>query len=139
MSLLSEEKKRLFLDLCKYAARSDDFFSPKQRMIIEIYCNEMNIVGEDIDHCQWELDYILDTLQKTLTYYEKREITIEIIALLLSNRRIDPAESEFLQHMADVFGIEEKTVDEMIHATLQMIDAQEHLLYTISTSPQEDE
>lgn len=131
VSLFSEDKKILFLELCKYAARSDNFFSPKQRVILKIYCHEMHIVDYDLDHFQWDLEYILNQLKEMLTYYEKREVTVEVIALLLSNRRLDPGESEFLQRMASAFEIDEGSIENMVQATTQLIDAQTKLVDAI--------
>lgn len=128
ISLFSDEKKRLFLELCKYAAKSDDFFSPRQRVIVGIYYQEMGIFDDDLDNCKMELDDVLEQLQNKLTPYEKKEVTVEIIALLLCNRKLAPGESEFLHKMAKAFQLDMDNVDELVHATFRLLEAQENLV-----------
>ena len=74
---LDEQKKRIFLDIAHELVQVDGEFSYDEKVIIQAYCQEMNIV--DYEYHKRSRDEIVGDIKKYLTQEDVKIILFELI------------------------------------------------------------
>lgn len=120
LNRLSNEQKELFLDLCIHASNANGDFDANEKLMIDLYCDEMNIA------VRYEARYPVSELAAKLfeisTKAELKMILIETASLLLSDSDIDSDEQAFIDSMTKQIGMSEKEVDEAVELLNQIRD-----------------
>lgn len=111
LNRLSNEQKELFLDLCIHAAGSNKDFSADQKLMIDQYCDEMNITVRYEE--KTSVPELTDKLTKISAPEELRMILIETVSLLLSDNEIDEQEKAFMNVVTEKLGLSSGDVDEV--------------------------
>lgn len=112
LSLLKEENKKIFLELCIYASNANGVFEASERDMILEYCNEMKIVQFDMK-CSKTLEEVFETIKKDCTETEKRIITLELLGLLYADDSFDYDEEGFLNNYVNAVDIQSELLDEI--------------------------
>lgn len=112
---LSKEKKEWVLDLSIHAALSNDDFVKEEKEIIDLYCVEMDLPKSDYNP-RYSFDEVLEKLKSNCTCEELNMITIEIVALLISEVVYDDKEKIFMEKIQKVFDITDDTLEKIFDA-----------------------
>ncbi|MGN0163656.1 MAG: hypothetical protein ACI4EA_08795 [Candidatus Ornithomonoglobus sp.] len=112
LSLLSENNKRNFIDLCGYASAADGIFSDVEKETIAAYCREMNI-NEMIPDTTKDINTILDDLYENSNKKEKRIILFELLGLFFSDDVFTDEEQELAKKIADKFEINKEEMQKL--------------------------
>lgn len=111
LSMLSNEKKHLFLNLEIYMSMVDGEFSESEKRIIDSHCLEMHI-----DNNNYEMDIpqdeVFKSLQESLTCEEQRIVFLELVATIMADDIFHKDEKRLVGRLADIFDIDEKGVEE---------------------------
>ena len=120
LNKLSTEQKEIFLDLCIHAANANGDFAANEKLMIDLYCDEMNIT------VRYEARYPVSELAAKLTEIstnaELRMVLIETVSLLLSDSDIDSDEQAFIDSLTKKLGMTEREVDEVVEMLNQIRD-----------------
>lgn len=111
LSLLEEEKKRVFLELAYEMAFLDNDFSEKEQLMIESYCNEMQIDVPSVIRARSMAD-LIETIKEEWEEREKKIVLFEIIGLAMIDGNYDEKERKSIASMTEVFGLRDKFRDE---------------------------
>lgn len=111
LNKLSNEQKELFLDLCIYAAKSNGDFDADEKLMIDQYCDEMNI--EIRYEEKNSIGELTSRLTEISTAAELKMILIETVSLMLSDEVFDEQEKEFMNAVSAKLGLTDKDIDEV--------------------------
>lgn len=111
---LKKENKELFLDLCNYAALSNEIMEETEKEMIYAYCREMNISGK-IPESKESLEQIIEYLEKNTSEKEKNIIILEILGLLRADGIYDEKEKEFMVILQKGLKVKEQKVKQLNH------------------------
>lgn len=115
LSQLNLEKKKLFLDLCIYAALADNNFAQEEKATIDAYCEEMGLEQSSYEVTQ-DLDTILKELKMKCSKEEINFVLIEITALIMADNIYDSTEEEFMGKMQKVLDVSQEKIDKVFLA-----------------------
>ena len=101
---LDEQKKRIFLDIAHERVQVDGEFSYDEKVIIQAYCQEMNIV--DYEYHKRSRDEIVGDIKKYLTQEDVKIILFELIGLCLADGNYDKSEKEFINNLCSELNVE---------------------------------
>ena len=101
---LDEQKKRIFLDIAHELVQVDGEFSYDEKVIIQAYCQEMNIV--DYEYHKRSRDEIVGDIKKYLTQEDVKIILFELIGLWLADGNYDKSEKEFINNLCSELNVE---------------------------------
>jgi hypothetical protein len=104
---LKDEQKELFLDLCIHAARANEEITGEEIDTICQYCDEMCLIDFRTE-ANMPLSEVVSSLIQISTKSELKAIAIEIIALMMSDKKYDGFEKEFVGMFFDNANISEK-------------------------------
>lgn len=104
LSGFSVEKKYLFRELSIYAAKADDEFLDKEKMIIDAHCAEMRIDNNNYEN---DIPYeeVLSKISTLFSAQELRMVSLEILAVLLADDVISDEEQLFIEDISAQFGM----------------------------------
>jgi len=108
LNRLKKEEKVSFLELAHYIARSDNNFSEEERVVINLYCMEMQIDDINYDESSFSLE---NTLKKINSPESQKIILLEIMALVYSDDNLHIKEKETLDLIVKEFGLNPVHVD----------------------------
>lgn len=111
LSMLSNEKKHLFLNLEIYMSKIDGDFSDGEKQIIDVHCMEMHIDNNNYE-ADMPQDEVLRQLKETLTYNERRIVFLELVATIMADDVYDEKEEKLSSRLADLFEIDDEGVKE---------------------------
>lgn len=106
LSMLSTEKKELFLDLALTIVYADGDYSNEEKVVLESYCQEMNIDFER-DKPTLPLNKLLDKIAKITNIQEKKIIVFESIGLSMADNDFDGNERKIIHLMSLYFCLDE--------------------------------
>lgn len=118
LNLLTDEEKRLFLELEIYMSKEDSEFSAEEKDIIDAHCLEMHIDSYDYE-CTRPLINIISELSEKCTDSEKRIIFLELVAVVLADGLYHEAERAIIEQIKNYFGLndnDEKEAFDIINA-----------------------
>lgn len=124
LSMLSNEKKHLFLDLEIYMSKIDSDFSDEEKAIIDTHCIEMHIDNNNYE-CELPLDVVLSKISDEFCELEKRIVFLELAATVLADNVYHTSERALLNRMADILRISEDEVSVVFDLINKMKDAYE--------------
>ena len=109
LSMLSSEKKRLFLNLEIYLSKVDSDFSDAEKTIIDAHCIEMHIDNNnyDVDMTQSE---VFDGL-KELTHQESKIVFFELVGTIMADNVYHVEEKALVKKLAEILGMTEEDID----------------------------
>ena len=108
LSMLSDTKKRLFLNLEIYLSKVDSDFSENERIIIDAHCMEMHI-----DNNNYEADMsqseIFEGL-KALTKQESKIVFLELVGTIMADNVYHVEEKALVNKLAEALKLEENDI-----------------------------
>lgn len=113
LSMLSNEKKHLFLNLEIYMSKVDGAFSDEEKQIIDAHCMEMHIDNNNYE-AEMPQDEVLKQLKEKLTHKEQRIVFLEIIATILADNEYHATEETLISRMANLLGIDDEGIEDAI-------------------------
>ena len=108
---LKAEQKALFLGLAEKAALANKTIETAERELLAAYADEMGIAPADASRL--DIDALCEELKKLSSPKELKQLTFEILGMLLSDSGFDADEQAFLSTIAAAFEISEETIAEM--------------------------
>lgn len=104
---LSENSKKLFLQLEMLLANIDGSFSTSEKELIERHCKEMGIYSADYG-ADISLDETVKNIYENMSIKEKKIILIELITLAVIDGVYDDKEKELVDSLRKMLGIPEE-------------------------------
>lgn len=101
---LSSKQKELFFDICLSLSKADNDFTEEEKRVIETLCDEMNI--EPKYETEKSSSDSLCEISAISNKREKRIIIIELLGIVMSDKKIAPEEETFMNNVLDTFQIE---------------------------------
>lgn len=101
---LSSKQKELFLDICLSLSKADNDFIEEEKRVIETLCDEMNI--EPKYETEKSSSDSLCEISAISNKREKRIIIIELLGIVMADKKIAPEEETFMNNVLDTFQIE---------------------------------
>ena len=101
---LSSKQKELFLDICLLLSKADNDFKEEEKRVIETLCDEMNI--EPKYETEKTSSDSLCEISAISNKREKRIIIIELLGIVMADKKIAPEEETFMNNVLDTFQIE---------------------------------
>lgn len=114
LSQLNNEQKGLFLQLCSYAANSNGIFAEEEKMLMKEYCKEMEIDEPENFEVIDDLEVVINKICDSATLRTKKLILIEIVALILSDKKYDELEQQFVNKIAKDFNVSTDEVEKIV-------------------------
>lgn len=111
LSMLSNEKKHLFLNLEIYMSKVDGDFSDGEKQIIDVHCIEMHIDNNNYE-ADMPQDEVLKQLKETLTHKEQRIVFLELVATIMADDVYHEEEEVLTNRLASVLDIDDDGVKE---------------------------
>lgn len=115
LNKLPADQKENFLDLAILAAMANDEFVAEEKELIKQYCAEMNI--PERYETDKSFDRVIDSIADGCSASELRMIVIEIYALLVSDKKFDLFEKNFITKLNEKVQIsqdEYETIKDMV-------------------------
>lgn len=117
---LSEDNKRLFLELSTHAALSNNNLTKDKEEIIKLHSEELGIYDYKIEK-SIDTDTLLEKI-KSNSSKEEIEITVfEIAALMMSDNKYDSLEREFINNIQDKLDISSEKLNSMLYLINQLM------------------
>lgn len=104
---LSEDNKKLFLQLELLLSNIDGSFSASEKELIERHCKEMGIDAADCSAAV-SLDEIVKNIYHNMSVKEKKIIIVELITLAAIDGVYDDKEKELVESLRKMLGIPEE-------------------------------
>lgn len=104
LNQLSNEQKELFLDVCIHASMTDNMFANEEKQIIQQYCEEMQLAivrYEVIVDSKTAISRLIEISSKA----EIKIITLELTALIMSDKKYNEFEQEFMNDFINKIGL----------------------------------
>lgn len=111
LALLSKEQKELFLELALNVASADGNYSDEERIAIEGYCREMQLVFEHEKKVK-PIEIIIEKLDSLCDDKIKKIVVFEIIGLAMIDNDYDDNERKIVNSMVTMFKLETKFAEE---------------------------
>lgn len=109
LSMLSNEKKHLFLNLEIYMFRENNVFSDEEKQIIDAYCMEMHIDNNNYE-ADMPKDDVFSQLKDTLTLQEKKIVFLEFVGSVMADDKFIAEEKTLVDKLAVLFELTEDEV-----------------------------
>lgn len=104
---LSRSNQKLFLELAYYSATVDNEFSAFEKTMINEYRKEMDLDESKYKVKNLSIDDILKKLSKS-SEQEKKIIFVELIGLVLSDKKFKKQEKTLIEKLMKAFDISDK-------------------------------
>ena len=111
LNKLNDTQKDLFLELVYAAAMANGEFSDEERVVMQLYCTEMNKTF-DAKKTNTNVYGLLIKLGAISDEQEKKIIVFELMCLIMSDFVYDEEEKEFMQRVSRALKIDEAYIDE---------------------------
>jgi len=130
LNVLSEENKKIFIDLAIVVACADDSFDPEEKDLIEAYKQEMGIEYYHPE-VRTEINSIISNIVLSCTEKEKRIVVFEIIGLAKSDKIYDSREKELVNRIATAIGVDSVYIGECELLIDEYLSLHEKLLQVV--------
>ena len=104
LAFLNEDQKRLFLQFAYHIASADGNYSTEEKMMMDSYCDEMEI-EHDFDIPEQSVDEIIRQIALACSKREKQIMIFEAIGLAMADHSYDSNERSIIQTAIGEFGI----------------------------------
>jgi len=121
--MLNEKQKNIFLELAYQMALIDNDYSEKERVMVESYCNEMQIAVPEVI-LAGSIDGIIESMRSECTVTEKKIMLFEILGLALVDGNYDKSERNIVEEISKAFEIEESFLQESERVLQEYIELQ---------------
>ncbi len=117
---LSEDNKKLFLQLELILSNIDGDCSANEQALIERHCNEMGIeyAGCDINV---SLDETIKQIQAEMSVKERKIILIELITLAVVDGVFDDKEKQLVESLRKILGIPDVVGDQALELVERLV------------------
>lgn len=119
---LSENNKRLFLQLEMILASIDGSFSTSEKELIERHCKEMGIDSADCS-TDVSLDETVKNIYENMSIKEKKIIFIELMTLAVIDGVYDDKEKELVDSLRKMLGIPEEVGTQALELVDRLVKA----------------
>jgi len=119
LNRLNEEEKKFFLMLAHYVARCDGDFGEEEKIIIQQYCNEMQIDDIEFNEKEFNLENLLKKMKNS---YSQKIILLELMALIYADNFLHEKEKEVIEKMCEIFNIDENLAKTYAQWTKTVMD-----------------
>lgn len=126
LSMLNEKQKENFLELAYQMAFIDNSLDEKEKIMLESYCNEMQISVPEVI-CGGSIDEIIESMKKECTEVEKKIVLFEILGLALLDGNYDEGEKKLVEDISKEFGMEEGFLQEVEKTLMEYIELQDRM------------
>lgn len=126
LSLLNEKQKVLFLGLVYGLVSSDGNYTDTKKLIINSYCEEMNIKFDDKNMVRPQ-EEIIETINMECGVREKKIIVFESIGFVISDNNYASLEKDFIVSMIRKFNIEHDYIMKCKSVLIEYITLQNKL------------
>lgn len=124
LSMLSNEKKHLFLELETYMSKIDGDFSDEEKTIIDTHCMEMHIDNNNYE-CELPLDSVMSKISNECSKQEKHILFLELVATVLADNVYHESEKKLIDRLADILEISEEETNLVFTLIKNLKDAYE--------------
>ena len=107
LSTLNEEQKVMFIGLAYNLALADGVYCEEEKIMIDSYCNEMQIVF-DQKRMVKPVNDIIEEMNDKCGIQEKKIFVFEAIGLAMSDNNFDITERKIVNEMMEKFDIPEE-------------------------------
>ena len=97
LNLLNAEQKKLFLDYAYKLAITDGHYSEKEKNIMQLYCDEMQVSFDERTQSE-DVPALVKKLKDICGEREKKIILFEVVGLTLIDNKYDVAEAEMINY-----------------------------------------
>lgn len=123
LSELSSKQKELFLDICVSLSKTDNNFAEEEKRVIQSLCEEMNIVPKyETEKASAES---LCEISAISTEREKRIIFIELLGIVMADKKIATEEESFMYYVLDIFKINRSELKVAVDLVNELYDVYE--------------
>ncbi len=122
---LSPEQKELFLDLCANASDSNGEFDKPEEDLIEQYAEEMGI--EPRYKARYTTDEAVKKLKEISTDVDLRAVSVELVAVLMSDKVMDVLESAFMTKVIEAFDLPKNDLDSVMKNLKKLFEIYDNL------------
>ena len=120
LSKLSKNQKKLFLEICTSLSKIDSDFAEEEKNIIDQLCEEMMI--DPKYEPSIDAEKAINKIASISNPTEKRMIVVELLGIVVADKKIASEEKEFMKKLCVVFNLEEKELDEAINLVNELYD-----------------
>ena len=120
LARLSEKQKDLFLDVCINLSKTDNDFAKEEKEVIGQLCDEMNL--EPRYETNKNSNNLINELAKISNQNEKRMIVIELIGIVIADKKIADNERDFMNGLLKAFEMDPGELDEAIVLVNKLYD-----------------
>lgn len=117
---LSENNKKLFLQLELILSNIDGDCSANEQALIERHCNEMGIEYASCD-INVSLDETIQQIQAEMSVKERKIILIELITLAIVDGVFDDKEKQLVESLRKILGIPEVVGDQALELVERLV------------------
>lgn len=131
LNKLTEEQKKLFIDLSIHASMANGIIDEKEKELIKAYCAEMEI--EERYEAKYSNEDILNILPRICSRQQLRIIFLEVSALVLSDGALDTHENSFVKTIAEIAEVSDEEYQHIIDVLKELFKAYEETNTFINT------
>lgn len=110
LSILNEDQKNLFLDVCIYLSKTDGRFANEEEKLLYNLCDEMHI--EYRNETYSKIDDAIKKLSSSSNKKIKRMLILELIGIVFADGVIEKVEIDFVKNVIKEFGLDEEEFEE---------------------------
>ncbi len=111
---LSDEQKELFLDVCIQASLANNIITDEEKHLIQMYCEEMQLANVRYE-VNSDLNTVISRLIEISSKAEIKIITLEITALIISDKKYDEFEQKFMNDFIRKIGLSNNEYEEIMN------------------------
>ena len=121
LSQLSDESKKLFLNLEMILANVDGEFSESEKKAIANHCAEMKIEPIAYDETV-QLENVISAINNTMTKKEKKIVFIELVSIALVDGEYHESEKKFIESLREFLQIPEEVSEQAVGLMQKLLD-----------------
>lgn len=126
LNLLNENEKKQFVNLAYNLASADGDYSEAEKILVQSYCQEMNIVFDENSNIE-DTENILLSFQNHSNEQIKRIVIFELVGLVMVDGKYDETEKAIINKIENKFGIERGYSDKCEKVITEYISFQEKI------------
>ncbi len=122
LNRLSENNKKLFLNLELFLVNADGEYSEPEDRMIKAHCIEMGLEPVKYDE-SLILEEIIKNINAQMTVKEKKIVLIELLTVAIVDGVYDDREKEFVGNLRKVLQIPEEVGEQAFDMVKKLVDA----------------
>lgn len=126
LNQLSEKEKESFASLTIHAAKANGVIEQEENIMMQEYCNEMNILYVDIDDAT-AMDEIVGVFVNS-SERVKKIVLLELLGLMYADGTYDNEEKTFVDNFAVKIGFNVETITKINEVLIEYLDVTKKIL-----------